>query len=214
MTDSDSSESVKSDPPSWFQSDGKSITCISDAAQSKRKDRKSGFCCCKYEICDNATSAHFSDEQGSSDSEGDGVSNYDTTKDTLKLSLSKHKNHHRRKYCPVWGCHAGPQLHLIWYIKWEHGHIPRARRLQMIKNMQILEKRVTSKSQSENTPMNETLFARQARKQSSQPLTVKAGKQQEKSTHNFRSLPKDHPEMTKVSNFLRTLDRERKKERI
>jgi len=87
----------------------------------------------KYEICDNATSAHFSDQQGSSDSEGDGASNYDTTKDTLKSSLSKHKNHHRCKYCPVWGCHAGPQLHLIRHIKREHGHIPRERRLQMTK---------------------------------------------------------------------------------
>ena len=39
MTDSDSSESVKSDPPRWFQSDGKSITCITQLNPSGRTEK-------------------------------------------------------------------------------------------------------------------------------------------------------------------------------
>lgn len=133
-----------------------------------------------------------------SEGEGDEASDNETTKDTR----SSYKDHHRRKYFPILGCCAGPQLRLAWHIKQQHSHIPRARRLQLTRDAQVLEhKRVIKRPK--NTPTLETLFARQGKKQS-QPSVVKVGQEQVRSTRNFPAFPKDNPKVMNFCTYLRS----------
>ena len=80
---------------------------------------------------------------------------------------NKGKDHHWRKYCPVCGCYAGPQVRLAWHMKKEHSNIPRTTRLMMTKQTLVLERRVALPSQPKGTSTLETLFTRQVKQQSS-----------------------------------------------
>jgi len=134
------------------------------------------------------------------------ASDNETTKDTR----SSYKDHHRRKYCPIPGCRAGPQLRLAWHIKQQHSHISRARRLQLTRDAQVLEQKRVIK-RPKNTPTLETLFARQGKKQS-QPSIVKVGQEQVRSTRNFPAFPKDNPKVMNFCMYLKSLDGGRKNE--
>ena len=116
-----------------------------------------------------------------------------------------------RKYCPVCGCHAGPQLRLASHIKHYHSNVPRATRLKLTKQAQVLQKRMTPSSRPKGTPTLEILFAKQVKEQSSQPQVAEFI-QPLKSTCHFKSFAQDHPKFLLFKTFLRGLDGGRKME--
>jgi len=116
------------------------------------------------------------------------------------------KDLHLRKFCPVRGCRAGPQLRLAWHIKQDHPGIAKAQRLHLTQSAKVVRHKVLSQP-PKGTPTITSLFAKKAAKSARPVATTQLF---QKGTRHFPTFPTE--KMGGFIEFLRGLDGGRKKE--